>query len=518
MAILWEHHIIPRCFEGHPALEDLDINAPENLIYLPQDTQLAARMGVSPHSGGHLASYFEVKKVLDQLVTMSDRSLRNAELRKLQDAMRIGLANADLYTNNPGTDADAASINPKLINNHNGYLVEHPDKVQELRDLRQEAIDTGNPNLEKFSAIRGNRERERLLDEAIANNPGVKITARNKDLGGMDWRSKFTVVDDESSLPPSTPTNPGEVPTLPPFIPPSLRGLDDPEGLTRTDPRHTGALPAFPGLSQNEQRLGQLPPSAAVPQLPQVLQFHSETGDLLRQSNGSPLMGPDPYNMPHDPADDPATLRGLAMFGAFTSAPLWLPSLPAWAPIAGALGLAGAAVSSAALADPTDKIENEASAAAASDLAARQVVNGSIDQGLMQANTFVDRFGNWTDTPAGTMPASSGRDAPVTPAAQAAAPNDVRRLTRVNESNAGSVFTTGSAPVPYLPSTEFNDRFGNWRTPTGDGGVQQASRPMSAFTDEPSYFIPPPIFASHDSSSDADEWFSRWIRPLLRPD
>ncbi|XUJ35004.1 hypothetical protein ACQ5SK_03905 [Bradyrhizobium japonicum] len=110
------------------------------------------------------------------------------------------------------------------------------------------------------------------------------------------------------------------------------------------------------------------------------------------------------------------------------------------------------------------------------------------------ASTFADRFGNWTDTPAGTMPAQNVQQAPTPPAAGAVAPEEVRRLTRVNATNASSVFTSGSAPVPYLPSTEFNDRFGSWSMPTGEGRAQQANMPIGAFAEEPPYIIPPPIF------------------------
>ncbi|MGY8633202.1 hypothetical protein RAD15_12065 [Bradyrhizobium sp. 14AA] len=119
------------------------------------------------------------------------------------------------------------------------------------------------------------------------------------------------------------------------------------------------------------------------------------------------------------------------------------------------------------------------------------------------------------------MPAQVAPAAPTAPAAGAVAPEEVRRLTRVNASNAGSVFTSGSAPVPYLPSTEFSERFGNWSMPTADGQSPQTSRPIGAFADEPSYLIPPPIFGSDgpgNPRNDAEEWFSRWIRPLLRPD
>lgn len=76
--------------------------------------------------------------------------------------------------------------------------------------------------------------------------------------------------------------------------------------------------------------------------------------------------------------------------------------------------------------------------------------------------------------------------------------------------------------MPYLPSTEFNDRFGNWTTPTADGRPPQTSKPIGAFADETSYLIPPPIFGvdglGSNPHNDAEEWFSRWVRPLLPPE
>lgn len=109
---------------------------------------------------------------------------------------------------------------------------------------------------------------------------------------------------------------------------------------------------------------------------------------------------------------------------------------------------------------------------------------------------------------------------PTAPAAGTVVPEEVRRLTRVNAANAGSVFTSGSAPVPYLPSNEFNDRFGHWTTPTAYGQPPQTGRPIGTFADEPGYSVPPPIFGAYDPgnpSNSADEWFSQWIGPLLRP-
>src|SRR6187402_3026194 len=128
MAILWEHHIIPKRFAGHPALDGMDIDAPSNFIYLPQSTQLAAKMEISPHPGGHLDSYYAVKDVLDRIAKISDSVRRLAEIRNLLDAMRLGLANGDLYANDPGTGADTEAINSKLLADHNRYLAGRPNQ------------------------------------------------------------------------------------------------------------------------------------------------------------------------------------------------------------------------------------------------------------------------------------------------------------------------------------------------------------------------------------------------------
>jgi len=213
--------------------------------------------------------------------------------------------------------------------------------------------------------------------------------------------------------------------------------------------------------------------------------------------------------------------------------------LPIMAPIA-ALGLAGA---TAARAEPAGDRATATSATEAcpygpfspngdmsstgnedrplgSGPAASQAAGNSFDQGPTSAGTFDDRFGRWSVTPNGITP-----DRPSTVseprAVGAIAPEEVRRLTRVNGSNAGSVFASGSTPIPYLPPAEFNDRFGSWSAPIGEGPQQQASKPIGVFADEPSYLIPPPIFGMDDPGNprnDAEEWFSRWIGPLLRPE
>jgi hypothetical protein len=83
-------------------------------------------------------------------------------------------------------------------------------------------------------------------------------------------------------------------------------------------------------------------------------------------------------------------------------------------------------------------------------------------------NSFVDRFGNWTASPAGSMSASG------TPSVSSAGPpnavrvDDVRRLTRRTAPDVANGFAAGALPVPFLPSPEFEERFGNWSMSPND--------------------------------------------------
>lgn len=541
MSILAYHHMIPRSFGGHDAFDGIDkrtlgVESFANGIYLPVDYRLAKDMGISPHPGGHTELYYgAVKCALDRIAKIPEPDIRAVKIKALMDAMRIGFAKGDLYTNLPigGTLEEVQHGIKKVITNNEGYISDNPDSHRDVRDREQRGLETGHDHLPLWSAILGHARREELLDKAVKQDP-QHITARNRHLGGTQY-SKFTPVDDIFHIPPSTPANPADAPLPPPFFPPFLQWLNEPEGFTRNDPRFAGGPPPSQAPSPNEQRLGQLPPSTAVPLPPQVLQFNNETGDLFKFSDGSPMMGPDPYNLPHDPADAPAILRGMALFGAAMAVPVLWPFLPALAPIVG-LGLAGATAARAeptgnmkdglsaaetspnARFDPNDNVASDGDRSPGSRPATSEAGGKPFEQGSTDTGTFVDRFGNWIDAPGGTMP-DQDVQVPTAPAAGAAAPEELRRLTRVNASNAGSVFTSGSAPIPYLPSTEFNDRFGHWTTPTAYGQPPQTGRPTGTFADEPGYIVPPPIFGTDDpgdARNGAEQWFSRWIGPLLR--
>jgi hypothetical protein len=550
MSILHDHHIILERFRDHRAFRGIDkqtfdIDSSANRIYLPADRQVAAESNVSPHPSRHVSSYVKaVCKRLNQIAEIESPVDRIAEIRTLIDAMRVGFANGDLYTNVP-IDKTRDEVDrgvAKVLTDDKAYLSQYPDQLKVIRDLEKRGADAGLDHLIKWLLYLGNPERRKQLDEVIDRNPGVNITAGNQDLNGT-WLSKFAATDPTSSIfriPGSTAADPNDLPPLRGYNPPSLAGLDEQERLTRSDPRFTGVLPAFPLPDPIEQQLGQLPPTTAAPSDPLVLKFDPMTGAPL-PFHENPLM--------RDPSSSSSLAQDILPWLAGGAAlAVAAPFVPAWL----AAILAGVAVTSRAAnarepksGEAKELVTDSGGVFSTGAPAYNAFINGGMagdttssssaswrpgspltqraphDQEAVSAGSFVDRFGSWIETPAGIMPIQNASEAPAAPAAGALAPDDVRRLTRANASNAGSVFTSGSAPVPYLPSQEFNDRFGSWSMPNAASLPQQASKPIGAFGNDPSYSIPPPIFGSDDPRNprnDAEEWFSRWIRPHLPPE
>ncbi|MHC4046535.1 AHH domain-containing protein [Bradyrhizobium sp. 23AC] len=548
MSIFFDHHIIPERFRGHPAFRGIDkktfdIDAPANRIYLPANRELAAKLEVSPHPSRHVEPYGDfICKRLKEIATIESPDERLVEIKTLIDAMRVGFLNGHLYTNVPigKTQEEVYQGIEKVLTDPKAYRGQYPDQLRTIRDVERRGADAGQDHLIKWLLYLDDPERQRLIDEAIARNPDVNLTAGNRDLGGTNW-SKFEASDPSSDIfrvPGSTSANPSDFPPLPGSSSPPLAGLNKQEGFARSDPRFTRALPPFPTLDPNEQRIGQLPPTTAAPSDPLVLQSDPHSG-ITYPYYENPLAGgtsPERGVLPW--------LAGGAAVGL--AAPSVLPWLLGIGGILaftraanaeenssgttmGAAALSGGVFSTGA--PPLNIIGNglnvdnaaSSSGSSASSTFGRQVGGASSTDPETCASTFADRFGNWANTPDGTVPAEPANvdRLPDAPPGGSVAPENVRRLARVNESNAGSVFTSGSAPVPYPPSTEFNERFGNWTVPTAGNGQLQPSKPVGLFADEPSYVIPPSIFGVDgpgNPHSDAEEWFSRWIRPLLRPE
>lgn len=545
MSIFFDHHIIPERFRDYPAFRGIDkktfdIDAPANRIYLPANRELAAKLEVSPHPSRHVGPYGDlICKRLKEIATIGSPAERLVEIKTLIDAMRVGFLNGHLYTNVPigKTQEEVYQGVEKVLTDPKAYRDQYPDQLRTIRDVERRGADAGQDHLIKWLLYLDDPERQKLIDEAIARNPDVNITAGNRDLRGTNW-SKFEALDPSSDpfrVPGSTSANPSDFPPLPGYSSPPRAGLNEQEGFARSDPRFTRALPPFPTLDPNE-RIGQLPPTTVAPSDPLVLQSDPHSG-VTYPYYEDPLAGG------ASPERDvlPLLAGGAALGLAAPSILPWLFGIggilavtrTANAQESSSGGTMGAATPGGGVfstgASPLNIIGNglnvdsaaSGRGSSASSTFGRQVGGASSIDPETRASTFADRFGSWAGTPDGTAPAEPANvdRLPDAPAGGSVAPENVRRLARVNESNAGSVFTSGSAPVPHLlPSTQFNERFGNWTVPTTGSAQPQPSKPIGLFADEPSYVIPPPIFGVDgpgNPHSDAEEWFSRWIRPLL---
>ena len=185
MSIFYEHHIISERFRSHRAfhgIETFDIDSSENRIYLPGNRELAAKLDVSPHPGRHVPSYTKALcKALERIATIPSPSDRAAEIRTLIDAMRVGFANGDLYTNVPinKTREEVDRGNAKVLTDHKAYLGQYPDRLRAIRGLEERGANAGLDHLIKWMLYLDNPERRKQLDDVIDRNPGVNITAGN---------------------------------------------------------------------------------------------------------------------------------------------------------------------------------------------------------------------------------------------------------------------------------------------------------------------------------------------------
>lgn len=120
VTVFQDHHVIERQAADKSALLQnlakqrlFNLDDPANRLNLPADPDMAAKIGIYPHSGGPLAEYsrglgrhlLDLENSLDgQLALQGDKAaaVRIAEqVNTLRNTMRAGLVNDDLLTNKP---------------------------------------------------------------------------------------------------------------------------------------------------------------------------------------------------------------------------------------------------------------------------------------------------------------------------------------------------------------------------------------------------------------------------------
>ncbi|MBZ3931366.1 AHH domain-containing protein [Xanthomonas citri] len=114
------HHLVEQAaFKQSRLLQSLsksglfDLHGPSNMLNLPADQALAAKMGLSPHPGGPLGAYTdELRTALKDLQVSPDGKAMfrgdeaatqriAARVNNLTATLKVGLVNGDLVSNAP---------------------------------------------------------------------------------------------------------------------------------------------------------------------------------------------------------------------------------------------------------------------------------------------------------------------------------------------------------------------------------------------------------------------------------
>lgn len=178
------HHVIEQAaYARSPLLRALseqglfDLHGPRNILNLPADQTLAARLGLSPHPGGPLNGYSDgldlqlrrLQQTPDGQATLrGDRAAAERmalRVGELTDTLKVGLVNGDLVSNTPqGMTPEQANARIRtFFGDVDGYRQNHAGQIAELRTMQ--------PSEARWAAITQSERNVGLALDAI-QQPG----------------------------------------------------------------------------------------------------------------------------------------------------------------------------------------------------------------------------------------------------------------------------------------------------------------------------------------------------------
>jgi hypothetical protein len=225
-----------------------DLHGPRNLLNLPADQALAARLGVSPHPGGPLGEYSKglelqlqrLQQTPDGQATLrGDRAAAErmaVRVGELTDTLKTGLVNGDLHSNTPqGTTRDQTNRQIRnFFGNLDEYRQTHSTQIAEIGRMPvQEA---------RWAGVTRSEGNVTAALDAI-EQPGAKPVAGDLAAGRQSLGTAIAEANSAGRLPVSEPLElrlrasfPREMPTTlvrPPVLPearvPLLQGGALPE-------------------------------------------------------------------------------------------------------------------------------------------------------------------------------------------------------------------------------------------------------------------------------------------------
>lgn len=178
------HHVIEQAaYARSPLLRALseqglfDLHGPRNILNLPADQTLAARLGLSPHPGGPLNGYSDgldlqlrrLQQTPDGQATLrGDRAAAERmalRVGELTETLKVGLVNGDLVSNTPqGMTPEQANARIRtFFGDVDGYRQSHAGQIAELRTMQ--------PSEARWAAITQSERNVGLALDAI-QQPG----------------------------------------------------------------------------------------------------------------------------------------------------------------------------------------------------------------------------------------------------------------------------------------------------------------------------------------------------------
>ncbi len=228
------HHVIEQgAYARSPLLQALseqqlfDLHSPRNLLNLPADQALAAKLNLSPHPGGPLGGYsdglqLQLRRLQQspdgQATLRGDRAAAErvaAKVGELTDTLKTGLVNGDLHSNTPqGMTREQANARIReFFGDIDGYRQTHATQIAEIgRMPGQEA---------RWAGVTRSEGNVTATLDAI-EQPGVKPVAGDPAVGRQSLGTAVAQANEAGRLPLSEPMEVRLRATFPQEMPPTL--------------------------------------------------------------------------------------------------------------------------------------------------------------------------------------------------------------------------------------------------------------------------------------------------------
>lgn len=155
------HHVLAQYFASHPVIyflaDRFNPDAISNRMFLPSRQGLATDLSSSPHTGGHLGTYYDgfrdylerVKRSQSYAAALAGdrRELDEvaSDVNALVAAAKYALANGHLFANTPTgmTSEETNAANQKWFGDWRKYAADNQAQIQQMQETVDQLSNAG---------------------------------------------------------------------------------------------------------------------------------------------------------------------------------------------------------------------------------------------------------------------------------------------------------------------------------------------------------------------------------------